>query len=131
VIWGWNVSGSTPGSYNTLGQEEVVILEDGNRATYNYMGEGSSIGAGATTAVYGGIVANLDSPEEYKGVAASVGFTGSLGEIGVTVGYFWDSSSPPLTPGNVQGLMAGYAPGAQFSFWNSTTVYNITWEKGR
>ena len=63
LIWGWNMSGSTPGNYFTLGQEEVVMLDDGTRATYNYIGEGSSIGAGANMAAYVGVAANVETPD--------------------------------------------------------------------
>jgi hypothetical protein len=131
MMWGWNLSGSTPSNYSTLGQEEVLILDDGSRATFDYLGEGSSIGAGANATAYFGVVANLETPDQYKGVAASAGATVSLGEVGITVGYFWDSSKPPLTSGNVQGVMIGYAPGAGASVWNSTSVYRLTWQNDR
>ncbi|RMG20637.1 MAG: hypothetical protein D6732_28560 [Methanobacteriota archaeon] len=128
IMWGWNLSGSTPGNYSTLGQEEAVMLDDGTRATYDYLGEGSSVGAGANASAYLGVIANLETPDQYKGVATAVGATVSVGDVGLTVGYFWDSSKPPLTPGNVQGIMVGYAPGASASVWNSISVYNLTWQ---
>jgi hypothetical protein len=127
VLWGWNGSASGSGPYLSGGQEEIVILDDGTRATYNYMGDGDSHGAGASTTAYIGIATNVINPESYKGNAATVGVTVSVADIGMTVAYFWNTDSPPLTPGNTQGFYIGYSPGAQFSIWRSNAVYDLTW----
>jgi len=129
VVWGWNISGSNPinNGYYTLGQEEVV-LPDGTRATYDFGGQGNSVGAGASATAYVGVVANLDSPEEYTGDFTSAGITVSLGGTGITVDYFWNPDQPPFTSGNVQGFSIGYSPGAEAAVWWSVTNYVMTWK---
>lgn len=92
------------------------------------MGEGATLfGAGADAAAYAGFVINAETPDDYKGNATSVGATLSIFDKGVTVAYFWSSGEAPFTPGNTQGFMLGYAPGAAASVWFSQAVYNPTW----
>jgi hypothetical protein len=126
-MWGFNISGSYPGMYMTGGMEELVFDWD-DRATYDYIGEGSSIGGGASTTVYIGYVSNITDASEYAGPFASIGLTFSYGSIGGTVSYFWDSSSSIFSPDAVHGFYIGYSPGAQASIWWSTTTYEMTYQ---
>jgi len=127
VLWGFNGSANVPGIYNTGGLEEIVIFKDKTRATYNYGGQGSAAGAGASAAAYFGLAANVKSPEDYRGISASVGLTVSVLDVGLTASYFWNGDYAPLTPGVVQGFQLGYAPGAQASIWWSSVIYNLNW----
>jgi hypothetical protein len=127
VLWGFNGSASVPAIYNTAGLEEIVILKDKTRATYHYGGQGNAAGVGASAAAYFGLAANVKSPEDYRGLSASVGLTVSVLDVGLTASYFWNSDYAPLTPGVVQGFQLGYAPGAQASIWYSIVMYNLNW----
>jgi hypothetical protein len=104
------------------------MIDLDNRASYDYVGEGSSIGAGGSTTVYLGYVSNIDDTTQYTGPFASIGFTFSYGTIGISVSYFWDSSVPMFTPDAVQGFSLGYSPGAQASVWWSSTTYESTYK---
>ena len=126
-LWGANFSGSGVPNYSTGGVEELFLLKDRTRATYKYAGQGSAVGEGASATVYGGIVINLEKPEDYRENSAAVGITLSVLEKGVTISYFWNTNNPPLTPGNVQGFTIGYSPGAQASIWSAVTYYEL-WE---
>jgi hypothetical protein len=130
-MWGVNISGSEPSWFKTAGLEEIVMLDDGTRATFQYVGEGSAAGAGASASAYGGVVFNLDDPDNYSGPFGSVGITFSIGDVGITAFYFWDSSKSPLSSGTTQGFAVGYAPGAQLSAWGASTVYTETWRSDR
>ena len=129
LMWGWNVSGSNPfnDEYYTVGEEEVILPDD-TRATYDYGGQGNSVGVGANATAYIGVVANLDNPEKYTGNFASTGLTISIGEVGITIDYFWNPDNAPLSKGNVQGFSIGYSPGAQVAVWWSVTNYKLTWK---
>lgn len=126
-LWGFNGSASAPNVYNTGGLEEIVVLKDRTRATYDYVGQGSANGGGASAAAYFGLAANVHSPEDYRGVSASTGFTISIFEVGIMGSYFWNGDYAPLSPGVVQGFQLGYAPGAQVSIWWSNVMYNLNW----
>jgi RHS repeat-associated protein len=125
IIFGVSLNGNAPANANTIGVE-ALYLEDGSTTTFNYIGEGNTVfGLGANASAYWGGVYNIDSPEKYIGPFASIGATISLGEVGITLSYFWDSSSAPLTPGTIQGFTIGYAPGANVSAWYSNTYYQL------
>lgn len=96
------------------------------RATYTYAGNGNAVGAGASGTAYFGLAVNVQSPEDYEGVSSSMGLTISVLD-GLTISYFWNGDYAPFTPGTVQGIQVGYAPGAQLSGWWSNMVYNLTW----
>jgi hypothetical protein len=127
LLWGANLSGSNVPNYWTGGVEEIFMFRDKTRATYRYGGEGSVFGEGASVTVYGGMVFNIENPEDYRENSAAVGITLSILEKGVTISYFWNTNEPPLTPGNVQGFTIGYSPGAQASIWSTVTYYEV-WE---
>ena len=128
VMWGFNLSGSTPVLYNTTGMEEIVMLKSiRDRATYLYAGQGNSMGLGASASAYGGLVFNLEDTESYEGPFGAVGVTISILEIGITASYFWDDSKAPLSPDTTQGFSIGYAPGAQASGWWANTLYVRNW----
>jgi len=127
ILWGFGFSGSEPGIYKVAGMEELYFLDDHTRAVYDYLGQGGSYGEGASGAAYGGIVYNVEEPEDYAGPFGSGGITMSVLDLGFTAGYFWDTKNDPFTPGNTQGWFLGYAPGAQASVWWSTTWYELIW----
>jgi RHS repeat-associated protein len=126
-LWGFNGSTSVPGIYHTGGLEEIAILRDGTRATYQYGGQGSAVGAGANATAYGGLAVNVKTPDDYRGISASAGLTVSILDVGITVSYFWNGDYAPLTPGVVQGFQIGYSPGAHISAWWSNVVYSMNW----
>jgi hypothetical protein len=126
IFWGWNGSLSGPGIYTTGGQEEIVIPGN-NRATYNYYGHGASAGSGGSASVYGGVLVNVRTPEDYQGLTSAAGATVSVLGYGVTAGYFWNGMGSPFDIGSPKGYFLGYAPGAQLSIWKSSVYYQETW----
>jgi hypothetical protein len=107
--------------------EEIVLISDKTRGTYVYGGEGITRGAGASLTVYGGLVFNIDSPEEYSGPANSCGLTLSLGKVGITMDIFWPAISDPFEPDGPYGFTVGYSPGAQAAQWCTCAMYELTW----
>jgi RHS repeat-associated protein len=124
-MWGFNLSGSSPGLYLTGGMEELYFLDDKTRATYAYEGEGEAIGAGGSVTVYLGEVWNIENPEDYNGPFGAVGLTFSTPVGGLSVSYFWDTAHTPLSSGTTQGYSIGFSPGAQLSGWWSSTFYKM------
>ena len=124
-IFGFIFSGDAPGINKTAGMEELV-LNNGNRATYNFMGEGVGYGVGVSAAPYAGFVWNIDDVIEYTGPFTSHTVSGSWGEWGITGSYFYDSYSDPLSPDTIKGISIGWAPGAKLSYSNSGTIYSMT-----
>jgi hypothetical protein len=123
-VGGVNFSGTNP--YHTgyyTGGIEGINLPDGTYATYTYGGEGNAVGVGGSITSYGGIFINVNTPNDYFGISASVGLTASCGDVGISMAYVWNSENPPLYPGNVQRIIIGWAPGAQLSVWKSLTNY--------
>jgi hypothetical protein len=113
-----------PGIYSTGGVELLEMTSDGALAVYGYSGEGQSPGiGGANAAAYVGVVANLEDADAYAGHFAAAGFTVSFLEEGVTGFYFWSPSADPFSPYATQGLVVGWAPGAEASLWTSNTYY--------
>lgn len=127
ILWGYSGSTSGLSAYWVGGQEEIIILKKMTRATYHYGGTGSANGAGASGTAYFGLASNVNSPEDYRGISASMGFTVSIWDVGITGAYFWNGDYAPLTPGVVQGFQLGYAPGAQMSLWWSNVMYTLDW----
>jgi len=128
LMWGVGFSGSEPGLYYVAGLEEILMFSDATRAVFEYEGQGSSVGAGASAEAYLGAVFNLGDKESYGGPFGAEGFTISIGDVGLTAFYFHDSSKLPLTPGATQGIAVGYAPGAQASVFWASTVYQMIWK---
>jgi len=127
ILWGFNFSGSVPSYYTTAGMDEVVFLVDGTRATYNYMGQGQMAGGGANLSVYGGLVFNVDGPEDYTGLTQSCGITLSVAQYGVSIDYFWSGDVNPFTPGVPKGFTIGWTPGIAAGGFCVTADYQNTW----
>jgi hypothetical protein len=100
---------------------------NGTRATYNYIGQGQLYGIGGSATIYGGFVSNVGQPGDYEGWTRSCGITGALGDLGITVDYFWPSGEDPFTPGVPQGVTIGWSPGAEAGFWCTEAQYKNTW----